>query len=252
MKKVHFTHSYLLSPTHPVTIALVGVGGTGSQVLTCLARISHALQALGHPGLHITAYDPDEVTEANIGRQLFSPSELGLNKAVALVSRVNRFFGFDWEARQKEYKDGDIAANITISCVDTVKSRLSIETAFKSKELGDDQRRIYWLDFGNTTNTGQVVLGTIKPVKQPDSKEYDSVPKLKKVTELFNLKKVKESDSGPSCSLAEALQKQDLFINSSLAQLGCNLLWKLISTGSIDHAGLYLNLETMKVNPIKL
>ena len=59
-----------------------------------------------------------------------------------------------------------------------------------------------------------------------------------------------EDDSGPSCSLAEALEKQDLFINSTLAQLGCNILWKMFRHGMIEHHGLYLNHATMKVNPI--
>ena len=62
--------------------------------------------------------------------------------------------------------------------------------------------------------------------------------------------KVKEKDSGPSCSLAEALEKQDLFINSTLAQLGCNILWKMFRNGMIEHQGLYLNLSTLKMNPI--
>ena len=57
---------------------------TGSQVITNLARMSMALQALGHPGLHVTVFDPDTVSQANIGRQLFSETELGLNKAVSL------------------------------------------------------------------------------------------------------------------------------------------------------------------------
>lgn len=92
MKKIHYTDRYLLNPYHPVTIFVIGAGGTGSQVATGLARISVALQALGHPGLHVTVFDPDTVTEANIGRQLFSGSELGLNKAAALVTRINRFF----------------------------------------------------------------------------------------------------------------------------------------------------------------
>lgn len=92
MKKIHYTDRYLLNPYHPVTVFVIGAGGTGSQVATGLARISVALQALGHPGLHVTVFDPDTVTEANIGRQLFSGSELGLNKAVALVTRINRFF----------------------------------------------------------------------------------------------------------------------------------------------------------------
>lgn len=99
MKKIHYTDRYLLNPHHPVTVFVIGAGGTGSQVATNLARISIALQALGHPGLHLTVFDPDTVTEANIGRQLFSESELGLNKAVALVTRINRFFGFSWEAK---------------------------------------------------------------------------------------------------------------------------------------------------------
>ena len=72
MRKIHFTDKYLLSPYHPVTVLVAGAGGTGYQVITSLARMSVALQALGHPGLHLTAFDPDTVTEANIGRQLFS------------------------------------------------------------------------------------------------------------------------------------------------------------------------------------
>ena len=75
MKRVHYTDNYLMSPQHPVTVNLIGAGGTGSQVLTCLARLDAALRGLGHPGLFVTLYDPDIVTEANIGRQLFGPSD---------------------------------------------------------------------------------------------------------------------------------------------------------------------------------
>jgi hypothetical protein len=31
--KMHFTDACLLNPTHPVTVNLIGCGGTGSQVL---------------------------------------------------------------------------------------------------------------------------------------------------------------------------------------------------------------------------
>ena len=68
---------------------------------------------------------------------------------------------------------------------------------------------------------------------------------------MFNLTKVKDEDSGPSCSLAEALRKQDLFINSTIAQLGCNIFWKLFS-GSIENHGVFLNLKTLNSNPIKI
>ena len=66
MKRVHYIDNYLVNPQHPVTVNLIGAGGTGSQVLTCLARLDTALRGLGHPGLFVTLYDPDIVTEANM------------------------------------------------------------------------------------------------------------------------------------------------------------------------------------------
>ena len=70
MNRIHFTDSYLLSPQHPVSVFVIGAGGTGSQVVTNLACMDMALRSLGHAGLHVTVFDPDTVTEANIGRQL--------------------------------------------------------------------------------------------------------------------------------------------------------------------------------------
>ena len=132
MKRVHYTDSYLINPQHPVTVNLIGAGGTGSQVLTCLARLDITLRALGHPGLFVTLYDPDIVTESNIGRQLFSLSDVGLNKAQCLITRINNFFGNDWKAFPDIYpvilKDTrrDNLANITITCTDNIKSRLNL------------------------------------------------------------------------------------------------------------------------------
>ena len=32
MKRVHYIDNYLINPQHPVTVNLIGAGGTGSQV----------------------------------------------------------------------------------------------------------------------------------------------------------------------------------------------------------------------------
>jgi len=96
------------------------------------------------------------------------------------------------------------------------------------------------------------VLGTVNPIEQPRSKKFEVVKELPCVDKLFDLTAVDEKESGPSCSLAEALTKQDLFINSTLSQLGCDLLWKLISKGSVEQNGLFLNLNTSKMNPINI
>ena len=104
MKRVHYIDNYLIDPQHPVTVNLIGAGGTGSQVLTCLARLDVTLRALGHPGLSVTLYDPDIVSGTNIGRQLFSDSDIGLNKAKCLITRVNNFFGNDWKAEHRQHQ----------------------------------------------------------------------------------------------------------------------------------------------------
>lgn len=98
--------------------------------------------------------------------------------------------------------------------------------------------------------TGQVILGTLKNIGQPKSKKYDAVSQLPVISERFDLKKIKDKDSGPSCSHAQALAKQDLFINSSLSTLRCHILWELLKEGRTDKSGLYLNLENLRANSI--
>lgn len=253
MKK-HFTHPYLVNPPHKITIELVGLGGTGSQVLTSLARMNEALIASGHPGLHVRAWDHDDVSIANLGRQLFSQSDLGMNKAIVLITRVNRFFGYEWQAMAEKY-NGSNTGNIIITCIDTAAGRVELADKITFKEFPQKMpivdRPYYWLDIGNLQKTGQVVLGSLTTIKQP--KGHDSRGSLRVVTKLFpQMKRIKEEDQGPSCSLAEALTKQDLFINSTLAQFGCNILWKLLRDGLITYQGCYVNLETLSVNPINI
>jgi len=249
---IHYTHDYIINPPHKVTVDLIGLGGTGGQVLTGLARINEALVATGHPGLMVRAWDNDIVSDANVGRQLFSRSDIGQNKALVLITRINRYFGYDWLARPERFKKG-FSSNIIITCVDSAAARIEIGkllVGVKSHEPTDDA--YYWLDLGNLQKTGQAILGTLKKIKQPEQLQ-DTVSELKTVIKMFpKLAKIKEELQGPSCSLAEALEKQDLFINSTLAQFGCNLIWKLIRERSIKYQGCYLNLETMNVNPIKV
>ena len=260
MKRVHYIDNYLIDPQHPVTVNLIGAGGTGSQVLTCLARLDVTLRALGHPGLSVTLYDPDIVSGTNIGRQLFSDSDIGLNKAKCLITRVNNFFGNDWRAVPgifptvlKKARRDDMA-NITITCTDNIKSRLDLWNVLKAvpaPAYRDYTTPLYWMDFGNTRTTGQVVIGTIpKRIRQPASALYETVGSLKVITRLVKYARVKEEDSGPSCSLTEALHKQDLFINSMLAQAGCEILWKMIREGRTPYRGAYLNMETLRLVPI--
>ena len=253
MNKVHYTEKYLLDPSHKVTLNLVGMGGTGSLVLTHLARINEALTSQQHPGLHVTCWDDDTVSAANIGRQMFSPADLGENKAVLLVSRVNRFFGYSWEANPEIYT-GQTWANITVTCVDTAAARIKIGDHLKAIKGAREPHYHphYWLDMGNLATTGQVVLGSRFKIPQPKS-EHKTAGKLKTVLEYFpGYRKIKEKDQGPSCSLAQAINRQDLFINSTLANFGAGMIWKLFREGMIRHQGCFVNLENSVVTPIPI
>lgn len=242
----HHLHPELL--TSQVDIALVGVGGNGSQMLTGLARLNHAITALGHPGLSVTAYDDDQVSASNVGRQLFSRADVGLNKAVVLVHRVNTFFGADWQAVPQRFGQGLMSkssAHIVISCVDSKSARRDIADTIRHQQ--DYQRPHYWLDLGNREADGQVVLG--EPRSENHSGEGQRLPT---VIELFP--EIADTgtpeDNTPSCSLAEALERQELFINQAVATSALQLLWQLFRFGKIDWHGAFVNLKTGHVRPL--
>ena len=262
--KVHFTDNDLLNPTNPIELNVIGAGGTGSQVLIALARMNHALTELNHAGLSVRLWDDDVITEANLGRQLFAESELGLHKSVALINRTNRFFGTNWKAETQKFGKnnlGKLQSNmqsvIYISCVDSVQSRFDIAEILNELKFSTGYYRNkpkYWMDFGNSQFTGQVLLSTIGTIKQSNSEKYETVENLPFVTEEFGeLLKVSEvEDDTPSCSLAEALEKQDLFINSTLAQMGSSLLWSLFRNGLTENRGFFLNLKNFHSQPLRL
>ncbi len=254
-KKAHFTAPELLNPTNPISVCLIGAGGTGSQVLTGLARMSHSLQQLGHAGFQVTLWDDDIITDANRGRQLFAECEVGLSKATALITRTNRFFGTAWKAVEKPFT-ADTATGrnaLYISCVDTAAARFGIAEILNDLDLNTHRSDIprYWMDFGNSRDTGQVILSTIGNIKQPASEKFTPVGSLPQVTQEFGeLLTQGDTEELPSCSLAEALEKQDLFINSVLAQMGCSLLWQLLRQGLTTERGFFLNLGNFRSQPL--
>ena len=259
--KVHFTDNYLINPTNPIAVNMIGAGGTGSKVLTGLMEMNHSLIALGHAGLQIRLWDDDIITEANLGRQRFADSETGLYKSVALINRANRWSGTNWKSETVKFERDSLGrlpehggASIFISCVDNVKARFEIAdilTGLNNNYTYSNCPR-YWIDFGNSQHTGQIILSSIGKIKQPNSEKYEPVDNLPFITEEFAdlLKQSETNDDAPSCSLAEALDKQDLYINGVLAQMGCSLLWELFRNGLIETRGLFLNLKNLRSQPI--
>ncbi|NUX57966.1 PRTRC system ThiF family protein [Paraburkholderia youngii] len=231
----------------PWKVIVVGAGGTGSAVLPALARLHHAMIELGHAGgIECTVYDDDTVSPTNVGRQGFYPNDVGGYKASLIVNRLNMLMGTNWRAVTQRLNGRTALFNVdlVIGCVDTRAARKAILDTV-------GETHAYYLDCGNDTDRGQVVLGQTMPRRQRKA----SPDRLPHVGELFPdlVDPSKDADDDtPSCSMADALRKQSLVINSAIAVQAFNLLWTLFRTGSLKYSGVFVNLTTGRTNPIPI
>lgn len=222
----------------PVKIAVIGVGGTGIHVLRNLCNINYALLALDTPGIHVTAYDGDDVSEANVARQLFSPSDIGLNKAVTMIWRINRYYGYSWKAVNERASTSNVEKfDIVISCVDSLKSRIVVEQIFIKNSLQNKSEN-YWIDTGNDKNSGQVVLGS-----------RNTETEIKTVIEEYG-GNMSDIEHLPSCSTMQSLVRQDLFVNQRIALEATNLIWtEMIREKKLTTARIFIkNRQTTSIN----
>lgn len=243
MKITHNIHPELL--TRAIKIVVVGAGGTGSSLLPRLMQLHHTLLAVGHPGgFSVTVIDGDTVSAANIGRQGFLPGDEGQFKSLLLVNRLNMAFGTAWKGIASRLNKSDrINADIVIGCVDSRKARAAI--------IGSMQdAKAYYIDSGNSQNSGQVVIGEIG--NRITMKKFDRLPSVADLFPEMVDASLDAKDELPSCSVAEAVKKQSPVINSAMANEITNLLWTLIRTKSLKYSGRFVNLDSGMNTPIRL
>lgn len=230
-------------------ILLIGCGGNGSAVLLQLPYLHQALLAWGHPGLDVTVFDRDSVSESNCVRQPYSQVDVGLNKATVLVSRLNSFWGLQWSAQPRHFDIEDSQyltnADLVISCVDTRTGRKQIYQMLRNRLYGSE----YWLDLGNSSTSGQFVLGTV-----PNRNQRRVRNGLPSVVDLFPdiADDSLPEDDLPSCSAIEALQRQEPFINQTLAVEALAMLTRLLRYGSIRYHGGKFNAEVGSTIPLRI
>ncbi len=254
------THTMAASDAHrsALRVLLIGSGGNGSAVLFGLPYLHHALQAWGHPGLEVVVMDGDIVSPTNCVRQPFGLADIGQSKASTLVNRLNLFHGLSWRAEQR-YFSKDAAPcfsnswdgpriDFVVSCVDTRSARKEMHDAFTSK-VGNWRTVRYWLDLGNNASNGQFVIG------QPHNRvNRRSAERLRTVTELFPsiMDTTQGEGSLPSCSAAEALDRQEPFINNVLATSALAMLTRLLRYGTLDHHGAFYNAVSGRSVPLAI
>jgi len=234
--ETHHIHPELLK--HRVRVLVVGCGGNGSAIAAGLPYLHQALLAYGHPeGIHVTLLDPDVISATNCVRQPFSQSEIGLYKSVVLANRLNLFWGLDWQGiperlDPKRRLDG---VDLVIGCVDTRLARAAIA------KCAEDWTEVdYWLDLGNNADAGQFILG--EPLNRRNRRHR---LRLRTVSELFPevIQGELDGDGLPSCSAAEALDRQEPFVNPTLANHALALLARLFRYGTASYHGAFVSLS---------
>lgn len=241
---MHQIHADLLRRV--VRVLVVGCGGNGSAFVGGSPYLHQAMIVAGHPGgLDVTLMDGEVISASNCVRQPFSAAEIGLHKALVMISRINLFWGLNWKAATEFFTAKTDAGqfDIVVGCVDTRAARNTIHQAV----IGRRSQVAYYLDLGNAADTGQFVLG------EPwNDRNRQSANRLRVAGELFPelLEAALDADDGPSCSALEAIERQEPFTNAALAQHALALLARLFRHGSVDHHGAFVNIANGRVHPI--
>lgn len=241
---IHIIAQYFSNPTHPITISLIGCGGTGSLLIPRIARLDHYLKAKGLPGIHLSAYDDDCFELKNVGRQQCTPFDVGRNKAFSTIEKVNLAYGLQWEAF--DYRALQMPKNnLIITAIDNIDMRNLIHTRIanirkrkqriKPNEI-DYKTPLYWLDTGNGKDFGQVVLATINTLKKQSL--------LPTVIDLFG--PLENSDSLEaqqtiSCSQTPISETQDLFVNDAIAVDAIQMIQNLLTKPALNYQGMVSN-----------
>jgi sulfur-carrier protein adenylyltransferase/sulfurtransferase len=160
---------------------------------------------------------------------------------------LNLFWGLDWRGIPERLDtnrrlDG---VDIVVGCVDTRAARAAI-----AKCAEDWSEVDYWLDLGNNADGGQFVLG--EPLNRRNRRHR---LRLRTVAELFPevIQGELDRDGLPSCSAAEALDRQEPFVNPTLANHALALLARLFRYGTVSYHGEFVCLSSLAgVQPLRV
>ncbi len=142
----------------PLTLVVVGTGGTGSFVAEGLCRLLGPQNSTG-----LLLVDPDTVEPHNLARQNFLPDELGEYKARALAHRLatryRRPIAYSLNPFSEELLQQ--GGYILIGCVDNHLARQTLHQAFAQHgwSYTGGGMPLFWLDAGNGEHWGQVLVG---------------------------------------------------------------------------------------------
>jgi|TARA_B110000211_G_C14093343_1_gene560887 PRTRC genetic system ThiF family protein len=240
--------------THAIKVLVLGCGGNGSSFIqSSLYRLHVALKGLGHPyGIIAYLADGADVSETNVLRSAFYPQDVGFNKALLLASRMNMSgLDTDFHAIPRNLTTDDVRAFVTkndidfvVGAVDDAKFRADLVNTFK-QSTSYYRKDCMYLDMGNASSSGQVVLGHLIKKESHHShyipNVYDLFPEIEHVI----------SDKTRSCSARESFDQQGVLVNQQCALLAGRLLNDYLTKNNLQHHGFLFDFDKGVMSPIK-
>lgn len=231
----------VLKPVQRTIITLVGAGGTGSALAIDLARLIYHVREQGQE-IYMQIVDPDVVEPKNVGRQQFSPFDVGQNKAVSMAERLNLWLGLDVMALSDPFTPdtqlfmdsaystyGRSPRRILVGAVDNHKARAAMrEHIAKNKSHGD----WWWVDAGNGEYTGQVLVGNIIEGKVNLNSAFGLIDGLPapsvQMPELLQEEETAVAAPQLDCALATIRDEQSLNVNRLMAVHAAQYVYDIV------------------------
>jgi PRTRC genetic system ThiF family protein len=268
----------ILPEVATTTIIQVGVGGTGSWLAMSLARLAYHAGQAGQM-VKLVLVDPDTVEERNVGRQGFSPAEVGQNKAESMALRLSLALGIEvaaatapfvtadfvsWANQQCRPYGSDKTRLVLVGAVDNHLARRELAKALAAvgnhthlagsgqahstssgRAHSTGSGRVWAVDCGNGRANGQVLVGNLT---DPGQIQVDALGVCNGLPSPYlqepGLLEPDPIDSNPlSCADLTLREEQSLLINSQVAAVAAQYLYDLVIRCTLWQCATYLNLE---------
>jgi PRTRC genetic system ThiF family protein len=232
-------------------IVLGGIGGTGSQLARSIARILYDLKQRGKhvPSLHLV--DPDIVESKNVGRQFFTPADVGLPKAQVVGQRLNLALGLNisWSVEPLDAKR-HIPSHGAIVCG-------AVDNHIARREIACSHAGC-WIDAGNHRTSGQVIIGNTGDLalvqRSIQSGHYSYLPHAGLLFPELLEPEPLISTPEPTISCAELVEQgeQNLLINDAMALVAARYVSNLLNREPITTFMTYVDLDGLVMRSLPI
>lgn len=242
------THTPLTFDPHQQfrRIVLVGVGGTGGILARNLCRILWDMARRKRQIPTLTIIDPDRVALHNVGRQQFTPADVGGYKAEILAKRFSYALGLEVRWMNAPFAVQHAGSDVLL--LGAVDNHLARRELVKACE----QFHICYIDAGNEHQTGQVVLGNCGDEARIRARNHDGrirwLPHVGRIfPQILEPEPTFEPSPPLSCADLTASGDQHLLVNDAVATVAAHYAYKLLHQQPLASHLTYLDMDGMNV-----